>query len=661
MNDDPVARRPVPRWRSKVVAVMFVDILAVLAAVPASLALSKSIILSHALSAEAVSVWLAVALLGHMAFRLNGLYGTVWRLASTQDFINISRACLMLGFGLYLFAVTAHWLGYSTGLHERQFIVFFLVIFVVISAPRLVFRYLRDGGGWQSAASRSSGPGTRPALFIGRLKEADSVIRLARANSFGDIAFAGILAVDGHDLRRAKVQGVPILGGPERLASVLGEADQSAHPLRMIVFGQRSERDLADFADLVRIARRNDVEVSQFLGLSRFRSRDNALGEVELERVLKRAPLRSESSRLGRFCGGQRILVTGGAGSIGSALVQRALDFGADHVLVVDRSEFAIFRLYERLPETARSRVSARVVDINDEVQLSRIIAAFRPGVIFHAAALKHVPILEQDWISAIQTNVFGTMTCAELAARHHVPQFVLISSDKAVEPSSVLGQTKRMAEQIVNALHFAGRSRNRMFSGDTSFVAVRFGNVFDSDGSVSTIFRRQIELGQPLTITDPRMTRYFMTMTEAVDLVITAAADAGGPRPEGDHAIYMLDMGEPVQIIKIAETMIKLAGKEPYKEVPIVITRVRPGEKLSERLHADGEHVTATSVPNILGLNTGVFTPAEIAFAMRSLKQAIAKDDKKLAMGVMNRMFRAASAGMPAHGENELDEAQGF
>jgi len=647
--------------RSKVLAVMLVDAVAVLASVPASLALSKSALLLYPLSALIVSTWLAVGLAAHVVFRINGLYSTIWRLASTQEFINISRACVMLTLALYALALEARAITHLPGLNERQFIVFFLVVFVVISSPRLIYRYWRDGDGWQSAGTRRKGSDKKPALFVGRLKEADSIIRLARANSLPGTVIGGILAVDGQDLRRARLQGVPILGGPERLGAVLAETRQSSGGFGMILFGQRSEHDLADFAELVRIARHNEIEVSQFLGLSRLRSKDNAFGAIELERVLRRAPIRSDVSRLGRFCGGQKILVTGGAGSIGSALVQRALDFGADHVLVVDRSEFGVFRLGERLSDAARQRVSARVVDITDEEQMSRLIQEFRPGVIFHAAALKHVPILEKDWISAIQTNVFGTMTCAQLAARHFVPQFVLISSDKAVEPTSVLGQTKRMAEQIVNALHYAGRAAARSHSSHTSFAAVRFGNVFDSDGSASTVFRRQIEQGGPVTVTDPRMTRYFMTMAEAVDLVITAAAEADPPQQDADHAIYMLDMGEPVPILKIAETMIKLAGKAPYKEVPVRFTGVRPGEKLHEKLCADGELLATTRVANILGLTTGVFTPAEIALALNGLRQAIARCDKRLAVSVMDRMFRTGGSEPFISGEMELDEAQGL
>lgn len=647
--------------RSKVLGIMLVDAVAVLASVPASLALSKSALLLYPFSGLVVAAWLAIGLMAHVIFRANGLYSTIWRLASTQDFINISRACVMLTLALYAMALEARALTHMPGLNERQFIVFFLVVFVVISSPRLIYRYWRDGDGWQTAGSRVDGARGKPALFVGRLKEADSIIRLARANSFPDMVVGGILAVDGRDLRRAKVHGVPILGGPERLASVLAEAEQSSGRFGTIVFGQRSERDLADFAELVRIARHSELEVLQFLGVSRLRSKDNAFGAIELERVLRRAPIRSDVSRLGQFCGGQRIMVTGGAGSIGSALVQRALDFGADHVMVVDRSEFGVFRLNERLSEPARKRVSARVVDINDEEQMSRIIATFRPGVIFHAAALKHVPILEADWISAVQTNVFGTMTCAELAARHFVPQFVLISSDKAVEPTSILGQTKRMAEQIVNALHFAGRAPGRLRTGHTSFTAVRFGNVFDSDGSASTVFRRQIEQGGPVTITDRRMTRYFMTMTEAVDLVITAAAEVDPPQLGADHAIYMLDMGEPVPILRIAETMIKLAGKVPYKEVPIRFTGIRPGEKLHEKLSADGELLATTRATKVLGLTTGVFSPSEIALAMRGLKQAIARDDKRLAVSVMDGMFRAAGSGPFISEEMVLDEAQGL
>lgn len=637
---------------------MVIDVVAILSSVPACLALSKSSLQFESFSLLGMGIWIGVAVVSHIIFRLNGLYSTIWRLASTQDFINITRACLILTLGLYLIAVIVRAYAHLIGLNERQFIVFFLITFIVVSAPRLLYRYIRDGDHWRLMGWGRPDIGDRLALFIGGLDEADLVGRLVRNGGLGDLSVAGILATDGDASVRVMVQSIPVLGHPDRLEAVLSEYAQATRPIEMIIFGHKVEQELTDFADLVRVARKADVEVSQFFGVSKIHPGKKLLESVDLERVLHRAAVPGDIARLRAFCHGRRILVTGGAGSIGKMLVQRSLECGAEHVLVVDRSEFGIFELHEKTSEDARSRLSTRLIDITDEEQLSRAVAGFRPDIIFHAAALKHVPILEENWISAIQTNVFGTMICAEVAAKHAVPQFVLISSDKAVDPTSVLGQTKRMAEQIVNALHFEGRSRTRDAGGRTSFIAVRFGNVFDSGGSVATIFRRQINNNLPVTVTDREMTRYFMTIGEAVDLVISSAADAADPQTSEDYGIYMLDMGEPVSILTMAETMIKLAGKQPYTEIPISITGIRPGEKLTEKLHSDHERVTATGVSKILGLTTGLFSRAEITLALRGLRNAIAKNDKAMAIGIMDRTFRPAGKTIAVEGTTEWREA---
>lgn len=632
---------------------MAIDVLAIMASVPASLALSKSALYFHPFSFPGLATWLAIAAVGHVIFRLNGLYSTIWRLASTQDFMNISRACLMLTLGLYAVGAAFRTWGHLRGLNERQFIAFFLIMFIVVSAPRLAYRYLRDGDGWHFMSVRGAGGASKQAFFVGPLNEADIVIRLARGGGLGDVLVVGILSDEPFRARGIRVQQVPVLGSSGDLEALL-EKNEHASQVGMVIFGRTATREPELFAELVRIARSRGIVATQFLGLSRYGGNDNALGAVELERMLERSAVRSDVDRLRTYCRGRRILVTGGAGSIGSALVRRILDLGADQVMVVDRSEFGIFQLRERMPGTLQARLSTRLLDIGDENQLSRAIAEFRPCVVFHAAALKHVPILEENWVSAIKTNVLGTMTCAELAARHGVPQFVLVSSDKAADPVSVLGLTKRMAEQIINALHFSERSTHRSAADGTSFIAVRFGNVVGSDGSVATIFQSQIDRGHPVTVTDPRMMRYFMTMGEAVDLVITSAADAARPDREDDFGIYMLDMGEPVSIVKLAETMIKLAGKQPYTEVPISITGVRPGEKLRERLRSDGERVTLTRDPNILGLTTGIFSPSEIAAAVRALEDAALCDDRTRALNIMKRMFRSAGDDFEADDRRE-------
>ncbi|WP_292377961.1 SDR family NAD(P)-dependent oxidoreductase, partial [Mesorhizobium sp.] len=421
--------------------------------------------------------------------------------------------------------------------------------------------------------------------------------------------------------------------------------------------------------------RHSGIAVVQFSGLSELGQGGKlVLDAVEMETIMRRSAVATDIARIGAFVGGKRVLVTGGAGSIGRVLVKRALELGAEAVLVADNSEFGIFQLDQIIDEKDRDRLASRIVDVTDRPHMMRLVSEFKPAIIFHAAALKHVPLLEENWEAAIETNVFGTLACAEVAAECGVPQFLLISSDKAVDPTSVLGATKRAAEQIVSSLHethaepspFHAGGLNGHHAGTptvrrpgTKFIAVRFGNVFGSNGSVATIFQAQIEAGGPVTITDRRMTRYFMTVAEAVDLVIMSAADAERRHGRDDYAIYMLDMGKPVPILEVAETMIRMAGKSPYTDIPIRFTGIRPGEKLHEALHGEGEEVVKLDIAKIFGLRTDVVEWPTIEAALPALVAAIREQDKAAALAILAGLYRAGQ-GIGGAPERAVPKAAG-
>lgn len=441
--------------------------------------------------------------------------------------------------------------------------------------------------------------------------------------------------------------------------------------LDLLIFGNGAERDIEDYAELVRVARHSGIAVVQFSGLSELGQGGKlVLDAVEMETIMRRSAVATDTARIGAFVGGKRVLVTGGAGSIGRVLVKRTLELGAEAVLVADNSEFGIFQLDQLIDDKDRDRLTSRIVDVTDRPHMLRLVSEFKPSILFHAAALKHVPLLEENWEAAIETNVFGTLACAEVAAECGVPQFLLISSDKAVDPTSVLGVTKRAAEQIVSSLHetHAAPSRAQAGAADaqragahhaphlgvhgsgTKFVAVRFGNVFGSNGSVATIFQAQIEAGGPVTITDRRMTRYFMTVAEAVDLVIMSAADAEQRQGRDDYAIYMLDMGKPVPILEVAETMIRMAGKSPYTDIPIRFTGIRPGEKLHEMLHGENEEVVKLDTAKIFGLRGDVVEWRRIEAALPALVAAMHDRDKAAALAILAGLDLAGEhAGAPA------------
>ncbi|KQV01146.1 lipopolysaccharide biosynthesis protein [Mesorhizobium sp. Root102] len=631
--------------------IMVQDVVMVLVAVALSLVLSRSDLSFAALSDEGLATWACVVLISHLLFRYCGLYTTVWRFASTPDFFNILKSCAILTLTLYLASLLLRSFKPVQGLNERQFIVFFLVSFTIISAPRLFYRFLRDGVSWGILSRKTDKSRAKRALFVGRLGEADLIIRFTRTAQPADHSIAGIMATERGAPLGTRIQGVPVVATLPRLIDVLEDYVSGTKSLDLLIFGSGAEHEIEDYSELVRVARHGGINVVQFSGLSELEQHGKlVLDTVEMETILRRPTVASDVERIGAFVGGKRVLVTGGAGSIGRMLVKRSLRLGAEAVLVADNSEFGIFQLSQYIDEKDHDRLKVRIVDVADRRQIMRVVTEFRPDIIFHAAALKHVPLLEENWDSAIQTNIFGTLVCAEVAAECGVPQFVMISSDKAVDPTSVLGTTKRAAEQIVSALHGmpAGEPGERRSA--TRFIAVRFGNVFGSNGSVATIFQAQIEAGGPVTITDRRMTRYFMTVAEAVDLVIMSAADAASRRSGEDYAVYMLDMGKPVPILEVAETMIRMAGKSPYTDIAIRFTGIRPGEKLHETLHGEDEELVELGISKIFGLSTDVVEWSDVQLALTVLRQSVRNQDKAAALAVLAGLDRAKKARAGIH-----------
>ncbi|RUV22374.1 nucleoside-diphosphate sugar epimerase/dehydratase [Mesorhizobium sp. M7A.F.Ca.MR.245.00.0.0] len=622
--------------------IMVQDVVMVLVAVALSLVLSRSNLSFDALSKEGLATWAGIVVISHLLFRYSGLYTTVWRFASTPDFFNILKSCAILTFTLYMASLLLRFYRPVAGLNERQFIVFFLVSFTIISAPRLFYRFLRDGASWGILGRKSDDTEPKRALFVGRLGEADLIIRFTRTAQPADYSIAGIMATERGAPLGTRIQGVPVVATMPRLIDVLEDYATGTKSLDLLIFGSGAEHEIEDYSELVRIARHGDINVVQFSGLSELEQHGKlVLDTVEMETILRRPAVASDIQRIGAFVSGKRVLVTGGAGSIGQTLVKRSLELGAEAVLVADNSEFGIFQLSQYVDEKDHDRLKVRIVDVSDRRQIMRVVTEFRPDIIFHAAALKHVPLLEENWDSAIQTNIFGTLVCAEVAAKCGVAQFVLISSDKAVDPSSVLGMTKRAAEQIISALH--GEPGGRLPA--TKFIAVRFGNVFGSNGSVATIFQAQIEAGGPVTITDRRMTRYFMTVAEAVDLVIMSAADAASRQSGDDYAVYMLDMGKPVPILEVAETMIRLSGKSPYKDIAIRFTGIRPGEKLHETLHGEDEELVELGISKVFGLSTDVVEWSDVQVALSALQQSAKNQDKAAALAALAGLDRAKKA----------------
>jgi len=379
------------------------------------------------------------------------------------------------------------------------------------------------------------------------------------------------------------------------------------------------------------------------------------LAPVAVEDLLLRPSVKIDYRRLEDFIKGKTVVVTGGGGSIGSEICDRVVNFGAGRLVILENSESALHAVLEKLNTlSGPTEVEGRIADIRDRDRIFRLIGQAEPNLVFHAAALKHVPLVEREWDEGIKTNVFGSINVADAALAAGAEAMVMISTDKAIEPVSVLGATKRLAEMYCQALDSgSGRGVNGG-KPPMRLIAVRFGNVLASNGSVVPKFKAQIEAGGPVTVTHPDMVRYFMTIREACDLVITAASHALGPARSAT-SVYVLNMGQPIRIVDLAERMIRLSGLEPGRDVEIVFTGIRPGERLNEILFAREE-------PSVdIGI-AGVVAAAPVCPPIEVMRGWVAKLNRGLEhseRGAIDAVLSEAVPDFRVHRSEERGAAQ--
>jgi O-antigen biosynthesis protein WbqV len=426
-----------------------------------------------------------------------------------------------------------------------------------------------------------------PTLIVGSAADADVLLRAVESGAVRKVRPVGILSPSSADqglaVRRVRVRG--FLGDLE--STVVNLRSQDIMVGRLVLTPSALAPELHPETMLM-LARRLGLSTSRLPSLD---AGEEALRltPVNVEDLLLRPSVKINYGRLENFIEGKTIVVTGGGGSIGAEICERVANFHAGRLLLLENSEPALHAVLEQLAVQSKSTiVEGRIADIRDRDRIFRLLAEVKPNLVFHAAALKHVPLLERDWDEGVKTNIFGSVNVADAALNAGADAMVMISTDKAIEPVSVLGATKRLAEMYCQALDASGKSAN---GGKPSMrmIAVRFGNVLASNGSVVPKFKAQIEAGGPVTVTHPEMVRYFMTIREACDLVITAASHALGP-DRSDTSVYVLNMGQPIKIVDLAERMIRLSGLEPGRDVDIVFTGIRPGERLNEILFAREE-----------------------------------------------------------------------
>ena len=391
---------------------------------------------------------------------------------------------------------------------------------------------------------------------------------------------------DDRNKWRSRVHDIPVVGPPEALQN----RDLNLQLDEVIIaMPSAPAKRMGELVKLLQQARLKFATVPSVDQLATGQVRVSQIREVEIQDLLGREPVELETENIRQLLSGRVVMVTGAGGSIGSELCRQIASFNPQRLLLVEQSEVQIFQIEQELIERGFGGVVLPLVaDILDKPRVHHIFNRFRPAVIFHAAAHKHVPMMEMQPGEAIKNNTFGTGQLAKLAIEFGVDRFVLISTDKAINPTNVMGATKRMAEIHLQALAANG-------TGNTKFMAVRFGNVLGSSGSVIPTFKRQIAAGGPVKVTHPDVTRYFMTIPEAAGLVLQAATQGSGGE------IFVLDMGEPVKVVDLARQLIRLSGLEPEDDIEIEFVGLRPGEKLFEELSHQGENITNTNHPKIM------------------------------------------------------------
>jgi FlaA1/EpsC-like NDP-sugar epimerase len=547
-----------------------------------------------------------------------GMYRGLWRYASLPDLRRILVAAVLGAMAIAVVIVV-----FRVGAVPRSVILLYPILLAVfMGGSRVAYRAWKEGH-----LRRLAADGGKRVIILGADAAAANLLKsLGRSPEWH---FVGLLDDDPRT-RGREIQGVKVLG---TLAQLPGIAQREQVELAVIAMPDRAHAERRRAVDLCRQANVPAMTVPSYEDLVTGKVTVSQLRRVELDDLLGRDPVQLDSHGLDGWLRGRAVLVTGAGGSIGAELCRQILRFEPAQLAALDATELALYALQQELgAERGATRLAYLVGDVKSVPRLEETLRAWRPSVVFHAAAYKHVPLMEEDnaW-EAVRNNALGTWRTAEAAIRHGVEKFVLVSTDKAVNPTSVMGAAKRLAELLCQGLG----------GGRTRFVAVRFGNVLGSTGSVIPKFRSQIAAGGPVTVTHPEIRRYFMSIPEAAQLVLQAGLMGQGGE------IFVLDMGEPVKIVDLARELIRLSGLSE-DDVKIVFTGLRPGEKLYEELLADNERTLPTPHPKLRVMKPQAAPDrAWIADAVEWLEgqRALAAAEVRAGLGARIPEYQAAGA----------------
>lgn len=542
-----------------------------------------------------------------------GLYKGLWRFASFPDLWNIVRAAVF-GTLLIMAAMTVFY-----GLGVRQvmgpLLLYPAVLFLTLGLPRMCYRFWKDS----HLPVREAGAGRERALILGAGRSGALLERELRHR--GAFEVVGFLD-DDERLRGAQVHGIPVLGTINQLPVKCQEVGAD-----IVIIAMPSATN-QQMQQVVEVCEKSNVEfrtLPTLNDLGNKATRIDDLKRVAIDDLLGREPVSLVWDSIRDGLAGKSVMITGGGGSIGSELCRQIARLNPVELIVVDNSEFALYRIDHELRSDFQDLIFHSVLgDICDSATVEKVVGEYKPDMIFHAAAYKHLPILQTQVREAFRNNVLGTMRLAEAAERHDVGTFVLISTDKAVNPANIMGATKRVAEMYC---------QNMDARSTTRYITVRFGNVLNSNGSVVPLFKEQIAKGGPVTVTHPEISRYFMTISEASQLIMQAAVLGSGGE------IYVLDMGEPVKITYLAEQLIRLSGKEPGKDIQIIYTGLRPGEKLFEELFHELEPYEQTQHEKIFLAHPRQADWDKLGSHLREAELAVKRYDTEVLQRILLRL----------------------
>ena len=520
------------------------------------------------------------------------LYKSVWRYASATEMLNIVFATCCASAAQLVFCHLS-----NQKMPRSYYIIYLFLLFAMTCGIRFSYRILRIIN--MKRADITQKKNGNNVMLIGAGAAANAILKEAESSQFVSMHIKCIID-DNPGCHGKFLRGVPIVGGRNKIADAVGQ-----YSIDEIIFAIPSANNKTR-KEILDICKETGCKMRTLPGIYQLINGDvsvSKLKEVEIEDLLGRDPIQINTEEILNSVHNKVILVTGGGGSIGSELCRQIAEHHPKRLIILDIYENSVYEIQQELlrkyPELNQVVL---IASVRNTARIEKIFETYRPDIVYHAAAHKHVPLMETSPNEAIKNNVFGTYKTAQAAAKYGVKKFVLISTDKAVNPTNIMGASKRICEMVIQMMNH---------TTDTNFVAVRFGNVLGSNGSVIPLFKQQIAAGGPVTVTDPNIIRYFMTIPEAVSLVLQAGAYARGGE------IFVLNMGEPVKILDLATNLIKLSGYKPGEDIEIKFTGLRPGEKMYEELLMNEEGLKETA-------NKMIFIGKPIEFDEEELRRQL-------------------------------------